>query len=109
MKTTILLLALIFGYITPTYSQLNRHPETEQFQNKRNDDFGNYKFFEKFGGSLNYSFRPAPGKFTAEIHSRNDMPCLQPKSGDDMPCFKPKGIFPMRVFKPKNVIWGILW
>jgi hypothetical protein len=122
MKTTILLFALIFGYITPTYSQLNRHRKTdatEQFQNKKNDDFGNYKFFYKFSGSLSNwapdSFnmspkRPAPSKFTEEIYSGDDkMPCFHPKSGDDMPCFKPEGIFPMRVFKPKNVIWGILW
>ena len=56
MKTTILLFALIFGYITPTYSQLNRHRKTdatpEQFQNKKNDDFGNYKFVDKFSDSL---------------------------------------------------------
>ena len=122
MKTAILLFALIFGYLTPTYSQLNPHRKTdtttEQSQNKRKDDFGNYKFDEKYSGAWSgraldsftlLPVRPAPGKFTEEIHSRYNMPCLQPKSGDDMPCFKPKGIFPMRVFKPKNVIWGILW
>jgi hypothetical protein len=51
MKTTILLFAVIFGYITPTYSQLNRQRKTdttiEQLQNNKNDDFGNYKF-DKF-------------------------------------------------------------
>ena len=128
MKTTILLFAVIFGYITPTYSQLNRHRRTdatsEQFQNKKNDDFGNYSF-DKFG---NYKFdkfseflskraddsfnmsptRPAPSQFT-EIYSRDKMPCFHPKSGDEMPCFKPTDTFPMRVFKPKDVIWGILW
>ena len=130
MKTTILLFALIFGYITPTYSQLNRQHETdatsEQFQNKKNDDFGNYKFdkfshykFDKFSEFLSNrerdSFnmlptRPAPSKFTEEIYySGDNMPCFHPKSGDKMPCFKPTGTFPMRVFKPKNVIWGILW
>ena len=55
MKTTILLLVLIFGYITPTYSQLNRHRKmdatSEQFQNKKNDDFVNYKYFDKFSGA----------------------------------------------------------
>ena len=122
MKTTILLFALIFGYITPTYSQLNRHRKTdaatEQFQNKKSDDFGNYKFADKFSGSLsdrardsfNMSpLRPAPSKSIEEIYSGDNMPCFHPKSGDDMPCLKPTGIFPMRVFKPKNVIWGILW
>lgn len=113
MKTTILLFAVIFGYITPTYSQLNRHrktdPTTEQFQDKKNDDFGSYNFFDKFSGSLSYSFRPAPSKFTEEIYSGDAMPCFHPKSGDALPCFKPKDIFPMRVFKSKNVIWGILW
>jgi hypothetical protein len=122
MKTTILLLVLIFGYITPTFSQLNRHRKmdaaSEQFQNKKNDDFGNYKFGDKFSGawshrgldSFNMSpIRPAPGKFAEEIYSQDNMPCFHPKSGDDMPCLKPKGVFPMRVFKPKNVIWGILW
>jgi len=114
MKTTIILFALIFGYMTPTYSQLNRHRKidrpTEQFQNKRNDDFGNYKFDDKFSGTSGYSFRTAPSKFTEEIYSGHDnMPCFQPKTGDEMPCFKPQGMFPMRVFKPKNVIWGILW
>ena len=123
MKTTILLLALIFGYVTPIYSQLNLHRKTdrtpEQFQNKRNDDFGNYKFNDKFSGSwsdwtrdsFNMSpTRPGADKFTEEIYSGGDnMPCFQPKTGDDMPCLKPEGVFPMRVFKPKNVIWGILW
>src|SRR5688572_15931427 len=119
MKTTILLLTVIFGYITPTYSQLNRHRKldttSDQFQNKKNDDFGNYKF-DKFSGSLNdwtrNSFnmlRPAPSKFTEEIYSEDNMPCLHPKSGDNMPCLKPTGTFHMRVFKPKNVTWGILW
>lgn len=122
MKTTILLLALISGYLTPTYSQLNRHRKTDaatdQFQ-KKTDDFGKYKFDDKFTGSLSdrtpHSFnmspiRPAPGKFTEEIYSGdNNMPCFHPKSGDAMPCLKPTGTFPMRVFKPKNVIWGILW
>jgi len=122
MKTTVLLFALIFGYITPTYSQLNRHHKTdattEPVQNKKNVDFGNYKFVVKISDawsdraldSFNMSpIRPAPSKFTKEVYSGDDMPCFQPKSGDDMPCFKPKGIFSMRVFKPKNVIWGVLW
>ena len=121
MKTTILLFALIFGFIVPTYSQLNRHRKTdatEQLQNKKNDDFGNYKFLDKFNGSLSdrprdsfhmSPFKPAPSKFTEQIYSRDAMPCFHPKSGDAMPCFKPTGIFPMRVFKPKDVIWGILW
>jgi hypothetical protein len=112
MKTTILLFALIFGYLTPAYSQLNHHRKTDtttvQFQIKKIDEFGNIKFVNKFGSSVNLGSRHAPTKFTEEIHSRNVMPCFQPKSGDDMPCSKPKGSFPMRVFKPKNVIWGIL-
>src|SRR5688572_4591618 len=98
MKTTILLFAVIFGYITPTYSQLNRHRKTdatsEQFQNKGNYDFGNYKF-DKFSSSLSdwasHSFnmlpaRPTPSEFTEEIYSGDTMPCLHPKSGDRMPC-----------------------
>jgi hypothetical protein len=129
MKTVILLFVVIFGCITPTYSQLNRHRETdaksEQFQNKKNDDFSNYRF-DKFG---NYNFdrfsiflenwdpdsfnmlptRPAPRKSTGEIYSGSTMPCLHPKSGENMPCFKPTGTFHMNVFKPKDVIWGILW
>jgi hypothetical protein len=121
MKTTILLFTVIFGYITPTYSQLNRHRKmdttSDQFQNKKNYDFGNYKF-DKFSRSLNDwardSFnmlptRPALSKFTEETYSGDNMPCLHPKTGDNMPCLKPTGIFPMRVFKPKNVTWGILW
>ena len=129
MKTTILLFAVIFGYITPTYSQLNRHRRTdatsEQFQNKKNDDFGNYSF-DKFG---NYKFdkfsdflskrerdifnmsptRPALSSSQRKYIQRNNMPCFHPKSGDKMPCLKPTGTFPMRVFKPKNVIRRILW
>jgi hypothetical protein len=127
MKTTILLFAVIFGYITPTYSQLNRHRETdattEQFQNKKSDDFGNYKFVnfsnykvDKFNDFLSNRSRdifntsptrPAPSQFT-EIYSRDKMPCFHPKSGDRMPCIKSTVTFPMRVFKDKNVIWGIL-
>jgi hypothetical protein len=122
MKTTILLFAVIFGCITPTYSQLNRRRKTdatrEQFQNKKNDGLGNYKF-DKFSDFLSNkardSFnmsptRPARRKFTEEIYSGdNRMPCFHPKSGDKMPCFKPTDTFPMRIFKPKDVIWGILW
>lgn len=121
MKTTILLFAVIFGYITPTYSQLNSHRKldatSEQFRNKKNDDFGNYKF-DKFSGFLsgrtrdifNMSpTRPAPTKSTTEIYSGDKMPCFHPKSGDKMPCYKPTDTFHMRVFKPKDVIWGILF
>jgi len=123
MKTTILLFALIFGYITPIYSQLNLHRKTdrtrEDLQNRKNVDFNNYKYFDKFSGSSSdrafdsFNMSPtrlAPGNLTEEIYSGNDgMPCLHPKSGDNLPCLKPNGTFPMRVFKPKNVIWGILW
>ena len=122
MKTTILLFAVIFGYITPTYSQLNRHHQkgarTEQFQIKKNDDFGNYKFADKFSDAWSAraqdSFnllptRPGTIKLTKEIYSGDDMPCFQPKSGDYMPCIKPDGLFSMRVYKPESVIWGILW
>jgi hypothetical protein len=120
MKTTILLLAVTLGYVTPTYSQLNRHRKmgvtSEQLHNKKNADFGIYKF-DKFNGflgdrgdSFNMSpIRPAPSNFTKEIYSGDNMPCVHPKSGDEMPCIKPTGTFPMRVFKPKDVIWGILW
>jgi len=126
---TILLSAIILGYITPTYSQVNQHRETgaprEPFQNNTNFDFGN-ELFDKSG---NYKFdifnnflstrerdtlnwlpmRPIPGKSVVVIYSGNNMPCFHPKSGDNMPCFEPTGTFPMRVFNPKNVIWGILW
>jgi hypothetical protein len=100
MKTTILLFAVIFGYITPTYSQLNRHLETdttsEQFQNKTIDDFGNYKVVkfsnykvDKFNDFLNNRAhdifnmsptRPAPSQFT-EIYSQDNMPCSHPSQG----------------------------
>ena len=107
MKTTILLLVLIFGYIAPTYSQLNRQRQIEgtierfqnktpdQFPNKKNDDFSSYKFADKFGGLWSYrmpdSFdrspvRPAPNRFPNEIYTRYGMPCFHPKSGDPMPC-----------------------
>jgi len=121
MKTTILLLALIFGYITPIYSQINLQRKTDAppqpVQIEENSDFGNYKFVDKFSDawsnralSFNMSpLRPAPRKFTEDVYPRYDMPCFQPKSGEDMPCLKPKGTFNMRVFKPKDVIWGILW
>src|SRR5688500_29673 len=121
MKTAILLFAVIVGYITPTYSQLNRHRKadatSEQFQNKGNYYFGNYKF-DKFSGSLRdwardgsnmLPTRPKPSELTEEIYSGDNMPCFHPKSGESIPCLKPTGTFPMRVFKPKNVIWGILW
>ena len=121
MKTAILLLAVIVGYATPAYAQVNRDrkPDAtgEQFQSKKNYDFGNYKF-DKFNGFLTYrardSFnmwptRPAPSRSPNEIYSGSKMPCFHPKSGDEMPCLKPTGTFPMRVFKPKDVIWGILW
>jgi hypothetical protein len=121
MKTAILIVAVIFGYIAPSYSQLNSHRKidstSKHFQNKKNDDFGNYKF-DQFSGFMTYrardSFnmwptRPEPSKFTKEIYSGNKMPCIHPKSGDRMPCLKPTGAFPMRVLKPKDSIWGILW
>ena len=138
MKTTILLFALIFGCIIPTYSQINIHRKTdagtEQFlgkKNKKNDDFGNYKFIDKFrdawsdraldsfnmspirsGSSLNRKLRttstlspaPSPGasKFAKEVYSEDDMPCFKPKS-NYIPCFNPKGL------KPESVTWGTLW
>jgi len=123
MKTTILLLVLIVGHVSPTYSQLNPNRKTDEtrdhFQNKKNDDFGNYKFDNKFNDKWsdrtpdNFTMLP-PARRTRstspqKIYSENKMPCVHPKSGDNMPCFKPEGIFPMRVFKPTNVIWGILW
>ena len=119
MKTTILLFALILGYITPTFAQLNLHRKsdatTEQFPNKKNDYF-NYKFVDKFSGSLSNSphnsfaippIMTAP-KFTKEIYSGDDMPCLKPK-GNYIPCLKPDDIFSMRVYKPESIIWGTLW
>jgi hypothetical protein len=112
MKTSILLFAVIVGYITPTYSQLNHHRKmylgSEQFPNKRNDDFSNYKF-DKFSGALSDrehdSFnmsptRPAPSKLDEGIYSGDKIPCFHPMSGDQMPCFKPTDKFHMRVFKP---------
>ena len=129
MKTAILLLAVIFGYITPTYSQLNRHRKTdttsEQFQNRKNYDFLNYKFdkfsdykFDKFSDFLSNMDRdifnvsptwPAPGSSQGKYIQRSNMPCFHPKSGDKMPCSEPMGTFHMRVFKPTDTIWGILW
>jgi hypothetical protein len=129
MKITILLFAVIFGYITPTYSQLNRHPKTdttsEQFQNRKNYDFLNYKFdkfynyqFDKFKDFLGNrerdifnmsSTRSAPSSSQGKYIQLNNMPCFHPKSGDNMPCFEPMGTFHMRVFKPTDTIWGILW
>lgn len=129
MKTTILLFALSFGCIIPTYSQINIHRKTDagtdQFlgkKNKKNDDFGNYKFVDKFSDAWSDRAldifdmspmrvrsrvpRPAqsPGasKFTKEVYSEDHMPCLKPK-GNYIPCFNPKGL------KPESVTWGTLW
>ena len=86
---------------------------SEQFQNRKKDDSGNFKF-DNFSGSLSdtprgsFNMMPtrlAPGK----IYSGYNMPCFHPKSGEEMPCLKPKDRFPMRVFNPENVTWGILW
>jgi len=109
MKTAILLFALVFGWVIPTYSQMNRHRKTdaraEQFsakQNKENDRFGKYKFDDKFPGSWSdrvgdsYSMSsvgPARSKNTEEVYS-----------GDNMPCFKPEGMFSMRVYKPDSTV-----
>ena len=129
MKTTVLLFALIFGCIIPTYSQINIHRKTEagteQFlrkKNNKNDDFGNYKFIDKFSDAWsdraldNFDMsplsvrsrvaRPAPNprasKFAKEVYSEDDMPCFKPKS-NYIPCFNPKGL------KPESVTWGTLW
>jgi hypothetical protein len=118
MKTNILLLALVFGCMIPTYSQLNLHRKLdaapEQLQNKKNSDFDKYNFVDKFGAPLSNPAEMSPmipgqNKFSDKIQSRNAMPCFHPKSGDKMPCLNPSGNFPMRVFKPKDVTWGILW
>jgi hypothetical protein len=129
MKTTILLFAVFFGYIIPTYSQLNRHRKTdttsEQFQTRKNYDFLNYKVdkfsdyeFDKFNDFLsnrerdifNMSpARPAPSSSQGKYIQRSNMPCFHPKSGDKMPCSEPMDTFHMRVFKPTDTIWGILW
>jgi hypothetical protein len=130
MKTTILLFAVIFGCIAPAYSQLNRHRKagttselfenktSEQFRNKKNYDFGHYKF-DKLSGRLSYeksysldilsTSPPAPNKAPAEIYSKYKMPCFHPKSGDEMPWCKPTGTFHMRIFNPNDVNWGILY
>jgi hypothetical protein len=127
MKTPLLLLALIFGYMAPTYPQPSRHLEmdstSEHFRTKKNDDFGRYQFhnfknyqFDKFTGFLStrYNFNllpegPAQGNSPMKYSRWNNMPCFHPKSGDNMPCLKPTDTFPMRIFNPENVIWGILW
>jgi hypothetical protein len=129
MKTTILLFVVIFGCITPTYSQLNRHRKTdttsEHFQNRKNYDFLNYKFdkfynyqFDKFSdflGNMEHDIfnmspaRSAPSSSRSKYIQRNGMPCFHPKSGEKMPCFEPMGTFHMSVFKPTDTIWGILW
>jgi hypothetical protein len=128
MKTTILLFAVIFGCLTPAYSQLNRHPKasitSELLHNKLNErlqnkgyDPGNYKF-GKFSDPMSYGTsyslhifptRRAQNKVPEIIYSEEKMPCFHPKSGDQMPCYKPTGTFHMRVFKPNDVIWGILF
>jgi hypothetical protein len=130
MKTTILLFAVIVGYITPTYSQLNRQRETgprsERFQNKKYVDFETYKFgkfdnnefgkfsnvdvdkFNDFLSSIELN-RAAPSNSQNNYIQTNNMPCFHPKSGDKMPCLEPTGEFYMPVFKPKNFFWGTLW
>jgi hypothetical protein len=125
MKTAILLFALISWCLIPTYSQINIHRKTDtstdQFLGKKNHDLGNYNFVGKFNdawsdralGSFNRSpVSPAPGpgasKFTKEIYSGDDMPCLQTK-GNYIPCLNPKGISSMRIYKPESVTWGTLW
>jgi len=123
MKTTILLCALIFGCIIPTYSQINLHHKTnsstEQLLGKnniKNYDFSNYKFVDKFSDawsvrapdSFNMSSRMksassrGANKFTKEVYSEDHMPCFKPK-GNYIPCFNPKGL------KPESVTWGTLW
>src|SRR5687768_6828545 len=121
MKRAILLFAVIFAYITPTYSQLNRQSETgvksEHFQNKKNHDFRIYKF-DKFSDFLSNRGRdifnispttPAPGSSQGRYIQGSNMPCFHPKSGDKMPCLEPNGTFHMRVFKPTDSSWGMLW
>jgi hypothetical protein len=121
MKATILLFAVILGYITPAYSQLNRHRKTGipsvQPHNKKADDFGSLKLYKSTDFLHNRKrdifdmspTRPALTEFTKEVYSGHKMPCVHPKSGDKMPCFKPTDTFHMRILKPKDVIWGILW
>jgi hypothetical protein len=121
MKTTVVLFAAIFGFIIPTYSQLNRHRKVDatsgQPQERKTYDFGNYEFdkFTRPWRNLPLDrFKMLPigassSKLTGEMSSAGKMPCFHPKSGDKMPCFKPADSFPMRVFNPENVIWGMLW
>ena len=120
MKTTILLFAVIFGYITPTYSQIDPDNKTDAGNELfRNYDFGNYKFDIPTGSwsnKVSNSFNMLPTRFasiksTVEISPVDKMPCFHPKSGDRMPMpwFKPTDTFSPGVFKPKNVTWGILF
>ena len=127
MRTTVLLFALIFGCMIPTYSQINRHRKidtrAEQFlvkKNKKSNDFGNYNFVWKFSdvwsnGALDsfnmspISPAPAPRKFIKEIYSGDDIPCYKPKGNHNTPCYDPEGLFSMRVYKPESVIWGTLY
>jgi hypothetical protein len=122
MKTTVLLSALIFGFIIPTYSQLNHHrkmePTRERLQHKKNDDFGIYRFDDKFSGplmnetpkSFNLSpIKPAHRRSMVEIYSGDDMPRFNPTGKFSMPCYKPAGEFPMRVYKPDSIVREIAW
>jgi hypothetical protein len=93
MKNAIVLFALIVGF--------------------KNNDFGNYKFDNKFNVSPDESFtlspiRPGQLKYTKEIYSGDDMPCLKP-SGHYIPCLKPDGIFSMRIYKPESIVTGTSW
>lgn len=124
MKTTALLFALSVGCVITAYSQINRHQRIDlrikqslEKENRKNDDFRNYTFVDKFTGAwsvrapYNFNMTPVlPGtiKSTREIFSGDDMPCLEPKGGY-IPCLNPKGLFPMRIYRPESVVWGTLW
>lgn len=109
MKTTIPLFALILGCIIPTFSQINHNRKADTTiqdfsfsPKKKNGYLGNYKFADKFTGSLNNSVSDAlalstigsvPGKITEETFS-----------GYNMPCYQPMGIFSMRIYEPDSTV-----
>jgi len=112
MKTTVLYLALTFGCIIPTFSQLNRNRKAvapkEQFQfypNKEGSYWSDDRRTNKFGGSVDVMGSLDDQAWDRSIFSTTGKTIVGAEEAylsDRMPCFKPEGIFSMKVYEPDS-------
>ena len=72
------------------------------YPNEKFDYLGNYKFADKFNGSLNDGVLDSLAISTIKLELNKNTE--KTYSVDNMPCVRPEGLFSMRVFKPDSTV-----